>query len=121
MRGSEDDTGLRDLLDLDGYVGEVGGGFWVKVSVRRMGPSELKPHGIDYSLTLHNPGGERVVGYDNAHPLTERRGMGRKRTPTGDHRHYRGQIEPYRFVSATKLMEDFWGDVERLLAEEGVP
>jgi hypothetical protein len=28
-----------------------------------------KPHGLDYSLTLHGIEGDRFVGFDNVHPV----------------------------------------------------
>src|ERR1700676_3269856 len=69
-------TGLRDLtldvlLDLDGQVLVVDpeGGHWVRFVVTRVSASPEKPHGLDYSLTLHGPDGERLVGFDNAHPV----------------------------------------------------
>jgi hypothetical protein len=34
--------------------------------------SPVKPHGPDYSLTLHGLDGERLVGFDNAHPERNR-------------------------------------------------
>ena len=56
------------LLDLDGQVLVVdpNGGYWVRFIVTRVAPSPEKPHGIDYSLTLHGPDGERLVRFDNA-------------------------------------------------------
>ena len=59
------------LLDLDGqvFVVDPDGGYWVKFTVTRIPVSAEKPHGIDYSLTLHGPDGERLVGFDNAHPV----------------------------------------------------
>ncbi|HUB96668.1 MAG TPA: hypothetical protein VL993_12170 [Stellaceae bacterium] len=64
------DPTLDALLDLDGNVLVVDpeGGHWVRFVVTRVRMSPEKPHGIDYSLTLHGPGGERLVGFDNAHP-----------------------------------------------------
>jgi hypothetical protein len=58
------------LLDLDGQVLVVDpeGGHWVRFVVTRVPVSSAKPHGIDNSLTLHGPEGERLVGFDNAHP-----------------------------------------------------
>jgi hypothetical protein len=32
------DAGLDRLLDLDGFIAEVGGGFWVKIVARRVPP-----------------------------------------------------------------------------------
>lgn len=60
--------------------------------------SSDKPHGFKYSL-VYIEGGIRVIGYDNG----EHR---------GDHRHYEGREEPYRFRSVDGLVADFMGDVE---------
>jgi hypothetical protein len=78
------DPTLDVLLDLDGQVLVVDpdGGHWVRFVVTRVPASPEKPHGIDYSLTLHGPDGERLVGLDNAHPVT-----GQKRGEPQDHRH----------------------------------
>ena len=62
-------------------------------------PSRDKPHAYRYSLA-YIANGERVVGYDN--------GEGK-----GDHRHYKGREEPYRFSSIDKLLDDFYEDVRR--------
>jgi Family of unknown function (DUF6516) len=32
----------------------------------------------------------------------------------GDHRHFRDEESPYRFVDTDTLLADFWRDVERL-------
>lgn len=65
------DPGLDMLLYLDGQMLFVGpeGGYWVKFVVTLVPVSPEKPHGLDYSLTLHGPSGERLVGFDNAHPV----------------------------------------------------
>jgi hypothetical protein len=62
------DDALDVLLDLDGqvFVVDPDGGHWVRFVVTRVPTSPEKPHGIDYSLTLHGPDGERLVGFDNA-------------------------------------------------------
>jgi Family of unknown function (DUF6516) len=120
MEEPPDGTGLSYLLDLDGLVAEVGGGFWIKACVYRVEASESAPHGISYSLTLHSRSGQRVVGYDNAHPFSRKRGMRQVVELTNDHKHYRDRLGPYPFESAAKLMEDFWTDVARFLQEEGV-
>jgi hypothetical protein len=54
------------------------GGHWVRFMVTRVPASPEKPHGIDYSLTLHGPNGERLVGLDNAH-LVARQKRGERR------------------------------------------
>ena len=81
-------TEPRDLtfdvrLDLDGQVLVVDpeGGHWVRFVATRVPVSAEKPHGIDYSLTLHGPEGERLVGFDNAHPVARQ-----KRGQAQDHR-----------------------------------
>ena len=51
------DDALERLLDLDGFLAEVGGGFWIKIVAQRVPPDVKRPHGIDYSLTLHEPAG----------------------------------------------------------------
>jgi hypothetical protein len=117
---SDDDAGLSYLLDMDGWVSEVGGGFLIRARVHRTEASDSAPHGISYSLTLHEPGGQRVIGYDNAHSFVKKRGMKRITGLTRDHRHYRNLTEAYPFTSAARLLEDFWADVERFLQEEGV-
>jgi hypothetical protein len=68
------DAGLDRLLDLDGFIAEVGGGFWVKFVARRVPPDADRPHGVSYTLTLHDPTGERAFGIDNAHLIRVTRG-----------------------------------------------
>jgi hypothetical protein len=35
-------------------------------------------HGLRYSLTLHGPGGDRLVGFDNAHSVPASKSLGGK-------------------------------------------
>jgi predicted transcriptional regulator len=62
------DPTLDVLLDLDGQVLVVDteGGHWVRFVVTWAPVSAQKPHGLDYSLTLQGPDGERLVGFDNS-------------------------------------------------------
>lgn len=62
-------------------------------------PTSDKPHGYKYSL-VYIVDDLRVIGYDNAE--------GR-----GDHRHVRGDVMSYKFVSLRKLAQDFYRDIER--------
>lgn len=64
---SRRDAGLDRLLDLDGFIADVGGGFWVKIVARRVPPDADRPYGVSYTLTLHAPTGKRAFGIDNAH------------------------------------------------------
>lgn len=71
-----------------------------------------KPHGLDYSLTLHAAGGERLVGFDNAHAVGGRH--------VHDHRHRLRTVKPYDYMSAAELLADFWAEVDAVLKERGV-
>ena len=117
---NNDSHSLEHLLDLDGFIAEVGGGFWVKIEARRLRASLSKPHGIDYSLTLHSANGQRLLGYDNAHPVRTGRGPAGKRQAPYDHRHRGDAVKSYVYESAEKLLEQFWADVDRILRESGV-
>jgi hypothetical protein len=63
---------LDFLLDLDGEVIVQERGYWVKIEARKRNPSPHVPHGIDYSLTLHDRYGKRVLGFDNAHAVPKK-------------------------------------------------
>lgn len=94
----------------------------MKFEVRRVDAREEIPHGIRYSLTLHDHQGTRIMGFDNAHPVKKRnigRHQGRK---TYDHRHRHSQDEgvPYEFIDASQLITDFWSEVDRILSINGL-
>lgn len=91
------------------------GGHWVKFVVTRVPASAEKPHGLDYTLTLHGPDGERLVGFDNAHPTD-----GRKRGAPQDHRHRLRMVRPYDYQDAATLLAEFWAEVDELLRARGV-
>ena len=109
------DSTLDVLLDLDGQVLVVDpeGGHWVRFVVTRAPVSPEKPHGIDYSLTLHGPDGQRLVGFDNAHSLARRRDG-----EPQDHRHRLRSIRPYVYRDAATLLADFWETVTRCCGKE---
>jgi uncharacterized protein DUF6516 len=54
-------------------------------------------HRLKYSL-FYGKDGRRLVGYDNERPK-------------GDHRHYRGVEEVYKFSTVEQLVADFMKDV----------
>jgi uncharacterized protein DUF6516 len=87
------DPSLDTLLDLDGQILVVDseGGHWVRFVVTRVSVSPEKPHGLDYSLTLHRPDGERLVGFDNAHPVAKQ-----QFEEPQDHRHRLRTIKAIR-------------------------
>lgn len=111
------DPSLDTLLDLDGQMLFVDpeGGHWVKFVVTRVPASPEKPHGLDYSLTLHEPSGERLVGFDNAHPVARQ-----KRGAPQDHRHRRSTIRTYEYRDAATLLADFWAAADAVLRNRGV-
>ena len=111
------DPSLDTLLDLDGQILVVDpvGGCWVKFVVTAVPASPEKPRGLDYSLTLHGPSGERLVGFDNAHPVG-RRGHGEAQ----DHRHRLRTVRPYEYQDAGTLLADFWSEVDAVLKARGV-
>ena len=111
------DPSLDTLLDLDGQVLVVDsdGGHWVRFVVTRIAALPEKPHGLDYSLTLHGPEGERLVGFDNAHPVGRQ-----KRGDPQNHRHRLKTIRPYDYQDAATLLADFWTEVDAVLKERGV-
>jgi uncharacterized protein DUF6516 len=104
------DYALETLLDLDGYIAELGEGYWVKIEARRTTIDEQKPHGIKYSLTLHDLKGTRILGYDNAHSVSSRRSL-----KAHDHIHKSGRVISYIYKDAVQLLDDFWKDVDRIL------
>jgi Family of unknown function (DUF6516) len=114
---SQPDPTLDLLLDLDGQVLVVDPAdeYWVRFVVTRVPPSPERPHGIAYTLTLHGPTGERLVGFDNAHPVPPR-----TRGEPQDHRHRLRNIRPYDYQDAATLLADFWTTVDTVLREKGV-
>jgi hypothetical protein len=105
------------LLELDGqvFVVDPEGGHWVRFVVTQVPASAEKPHGLNYSLTLHGPDGERLVGFDNAHPVGRQ-----KQGEAQDHRHRLRTIKAYDYRDAATLLHDFWTMVDTVLRERGV-
>lgn len=58
MKMARSDPSLDTLLELDGQVLVIDeAGYWVKFVVHRVPSTADKPHGLDYTLTLHGPDG----------------------------------------------------------------
>lgn len=89
------DDALDTLLDLDGYIFFVDkdGKYRVKFVVKRVEVSEERPHGLRYSLTLHDENNERIVGFDNAHLVPARAGPSGRRSKAFDHKHRQGRSD----------------------------
>lgn len=114
-----DKAGLEELLYLDGTVISQTNGCWVKFEAKATKKKTAgRPHGIRYSLTLHTRNGKRILGYDNAHPIQEKKGKyAAIRHSAYDHKHLHAEDkgQPYHFSNAQQLMMDFWKDVDKTL------
>ena len=104
------DYTLETLLEMDGYILEIGEGYWVKIEAKKVTYDHKKPAGIKYSLTLHNKQGKRILGYDNAHAAS--RSLSQN---PHDHFHKEEKIHVYYYQDAATLLEDFWRDVEKAI------
>jgi hypothetical protein len=111
------DSSLDTLLLLDGEMFFVEGNFWVKFQAKRVQVTPEKPHGLDYSLTLHGGDGERLMGFDNAHPIHEGTGPGARTRIEYDHKHKGKRVRFYAYKDAMSLLADFWTEVEHILRE----
>ena len=113
------DSSLDTLLELNGDTyGLETHGCWVKFEARKVEPTAEKPHGIDYSLTLHSKDGKRIFGMDNAHGAKEGKQNYKARVVAYDHLHPDGKRrKPYTFTTADKLIADFWKRVDARIKE----
>ena len=111
------DHSLDTLLELDGVSYILDGPYWVKFEAKQVPVTREKPHGIDYSLTLHDGDGTRLLGYDNAHAVREGSGPGARTRIEYDHRHKGERVRFYHYKDAATLLEDFWKEVDRVLKE----
>ncbi|NIA10789.1 MAG: hypothetical protein GWP10_13945 [Nitrospiraceae bacterium] len=112
---SSEDASLDTLLDLDGEIFPMDNGYWTKFKAYRVPSTPQIPHGIKYSLTLHDRNNTRILGFDNAHTFKPKKSKYRARKITWDHKHKMEKVHPYEFESASQLMEDFWEEVEEIL------
>ena len=104
------DFTLNILLEMDGIIYYYPSGFWLKIEAKSMRRSSNYPYAVKYSLTLHDPDGKRILGYDNAHKVP-----GKATDSAYDHRHKGARMISYQYSSADKLLEDFYNDVEMIL------
>lgn len=114
------DHGLDLLLDYDGRIELLPGGYYMKFRIKRVPASVVKPHGLSYSFTLHDSRNKRVLGYDNAHEIRPHGRRG-KRHQTHDHWHRTAADKgrPYAFTNAADLLADFYKEVSRVMRENG--
>ena len=115
-----EDHGIANLIDLHDQILDQGDGYWIKFEAWRVAVTEEIPHGIRYSLTLHEPYGKRILGYDNAHavkPSKKLKFSGRRLAYDHKHRHVSDKGVPYEFQDAQQLLVDFFAEVDRVLQE----
>jgi hypothetical protein len=122
MSRQHPDHTIDTLLDLDGLILVVdpAGKHWVKFTAKRVPATTERPHGIAYSLTLHDEAGNRFVGFDNAHAVAPTGGPARRSRQRYDHRHRLHTVKAYDYKDAATLLADFWGEADRMLRERGV-
>ena len=115
------DPSLDTLLFLDGesFMVDETLHYWVKFEVKKVSVSAERPHGLKYSLTLHDERGARILGFDNAHAVQEGSGPGARTRIEYDHRHGKEAVRFYYYQDAATLMADFWSEVEKILEEGG--
>jgi hypothetical protein len=113
-----EDQVIETLLDLHDQIIDQGDGYWVKIEAWVVVVSADFPHGIRYSLTLHEPYGKRILGYDNAHavkPPKKFKYAGVRLPYDHKHRHISDKGVPYAFKDAHQLLSDFFVEVDRVL------
>jgi hypothetical protein len=111
------DTSLDTLLLLDGdtFFADAKGEHLVKFVVKQVPVTSERPHGLNHSLTLHDKGGIRLLGFDNAHAIREGTGPGARTRIEYDHRHSGETVRFYVYQDAATLLADFWTEVDAIL------
>ena len=114
---------LEFLLGFNGRVHRYAGGYWLKFEISKVEAYDGKPHGLDYSFTLHGPDNRRLIGFDNAHSVPAKGARFKKRPKAMDHWHRTETDDgrPYAFKDAETLLNDFFDEVERVLTQHGIP
>lgn len=112
-------SSLDTLLDLHGQTFFVDDSHWVKFEVKRVEATADRPHGLSYSLTLHDASGARLVGFDNAHAVSDVKGPAGKAKRKFDHKHRLRTVRPYDYSDAAALLQDFWAEVDSVLRDKG--
>ncbi len=122
MNDEPSEYGLGFLLDFDGRIHHLEQGYWLKFEIRRVKAGKQRPHGLSYSFTFHAPDGTRLVGFDNAHAVPAVGSRFNRKPAEHDHWH-RTESDPgrpYAFKDAASLIDDFFGEVEKVLGQLGI-
>jgi len=114
-RIKQTDHGLEALLSLHGHEFVLDSGDWISFRIWFVECSETVPHGIRYSLTLHDRHNQRLVGFDNAHASRTRKRRFEPKSTARDHWHQGNDTHEYKYESAEKLLADFFTQVDQQL------
>lgn len=110
---------LDNLLELNNvrFVIDETLGLWVKFTAVRVNKTPERPHGIRYSLTLHDKKNKRLMGFDNSHAIEfgRKKMVAPKRFYDHWHRDSNDKGRPYLYENAGKLLEDFWSEVDKTI------
>ena len=122
MAHRDEDLAVEYFLELDGTVHFVDGKckYRVEIKAKRTDVTPERPHGLSYSLTLHNQRHERILGFDNAHPVAANKGPSGRKHKFHDHRHKYEKTRIYKFEDTSKLISDFYAAVDQIMKETGV-
>jgi len=115
----KEDHSIENLLILNGdryYIED--GQYEVLFKAMRVEITPERPHGLKYSLVLLDLVGDRLIGFDNAHPVPKRRGPGTKKPSYYDHKHKGKRTTSYEFINAQTLIENFWAEVDKIIQQK---
>jgi hypothetical protein len=118
-----DEAEVELLLSFDGASYEAAAGYVVEFMVKRTGMTAKRPHGVSYALVFRPVRGKPYVRFDNAHSVKRTGGKFVVADPAYDHWH-RDEHDPgrpYAFTTASRLLDDFWREVKRVMNEKAIP
>lgn len=114
------DVGLANLVALNGTEYTEENGYWYKIEAFLVAPSEERPHGVRYNLTLHDNYNQRILGFDNAHGIKVK-GSGRFSGCIIKYDHVHRSINDkgsaYEYESAEQLLKDFFKEVNSIIQQ----
>jgi uncharacterized protein DUF6516 len=116
---ADDEHALEFLLAFDGRIHWLEQGHWLKFEIKQVEATADRPHGLRYSFTMHDPSGNRLIGFDNAHGVDSIGSRFKRRAVAVDHWH-RTEADPgrpYAFTTVDQLLTDFFAEVRRVCSE----
>jgi len=113
---------LEYLLDYDGTIYYYEYGYHMRFQFKRVPVTDRHPHGLKYSLTLHDDRGNRILGFDNGHNAPNLGSSHKRMQAEADHWHRTEDDpgRPYEFISIEKLLDDFFNEAKRVFQEHGI-